>query len=82
MHPEIAKLSSMIFYDDKVLTGIDAKSRSINKNYEWCDDTIPMVFYNTKGIELQMNGKSFYNQNEACIVEDIVLNLVSCGVEK
>ena len=52
MHPEIAKLSSMIFYDDKVLTGIDAKSRSINRNYEWCDDTIPIVFYNTKGIEL------------------------------
>ena len=52
MHPEIAKLLSMIFYDDKVLTGIDAKSIKINRNYGWCDDTIPMVFYNTKGIEL------------------------------
>ena len=77
MHPKLAEFPSAYFYENKLLTGIDAKDRIIPKGFDWPTKNFPICFVQTaNATESVTKSMSLVNEREAVIVSDIVNKLI------
>ncbi|VDP83096.1 unnamed protein product [Echinostoma caproni] len=83
MHPELAKFSSRVFYDNRIQNGVSPSERSGVSRFRWPSPDKPTFFYLVRSQEQRAsNGVSYLNPREAKAVKSIVQELISCGVDK
>ncbi|OAF69073.1 hypothetical protein A3Q56_03166 [Intoshia linei] len=80
MHPGLIEFSAKSFYKNKLYSGISKSDRSNIKNLKWFNKNLPLLFWNTVGIEMMMN-KSYYNLSEIKRIIIILFHLFEKGVE-
>jgi superfamily I DNA and/or RNA helicase len=79
MHPEIAHISSQLFYSNKLIDGVTASQRSDPYTQSlWPNPDVPILFVDISGREeLSSTGKSYLNQTEIICLLDLLDYLIS-----
>lgn len=78
MHPELARFSNQIFYDNQLKNGTATLGLRCCENFPWPNPKIPTFFYCIQGEELlAANKTSYVNPGEAQAVKDVVNRYVS-----
>ncbi|XP_067933327.1 uncharacterized protein [Watersipora subatra] len=75
-HPAISGLCRDLFYDGALADGVTASQRA-----PLCEDLPPICLYNVQGSQRFGEAASFYNDQEAVFVSELLRFLMTCSIE-
>eukprot|EP00917_Polyrhabdina_sp_WS-2016_P026237 GHVP01056333.1.p1 GENE.GHVP01056333.1~~GHVP01056333.1.p1 ORF type:complete len:133 (-),score=21.53 GHVP01056333.1:137-535(-) len=81
MHPRIASLSSYLFYDGEIQSGITIEDRKFSDfNFPWPSKEFPVLFDNSlRNEELATSGNTYINIGEVIYVLRFINLLIDKG---